>query len=56
MSNHLIGYFRVSSKTQEQNSSLADQKQKLLAAGVLETNLYFDVKGKDFTGSKRSFI
>ena len=49
MSALLVGYFRVSSKTQEQNSSLADQKQKLLDAGVLEDNLYFDVKsGKSF--------
>lgn len=45
----LIGYFRVSSKTQEQNSSLDDQRQKLIAAGVKEENLHFDVKsGKSF--------
>ena len=45
----LVGYFRVSSKTQEQNSSLDDQRQKLIAAGVKEENLHFDVKsGKSF--------
>lgn len=49
MAEFLIGYFRVSSKTQEQNSSLDDQRLKLIAAGVKEENLHFDVKsGKSF--------
>ena len=38
------GYARVSSKSQEENSSLEFQKQELLAQGVLEENIRVEVK------------
>lgn len=36
MTNNFIGYYRVSSKSQELNSSLQTQRKNLLKAGVLE--------------------
>jgi len=33
------GYARVSSKTQEENSSLNGQKQQLIENGILEKNI-----------------
>ncbi len=42
--NRSYGYARVSSKSQEENSSLEFQKQELLAQGVLEENIRVEVK------------
>ena len=38
------GYIRVSSRTQENNTRLEIQKQKWLAAGILEENRVEDIK------------
>lgn len=37
------GYARVSSKSQEANSSLESQKQELIANGILENNIIIEV-------------
>jgi hypothetical protein len=37
------GYARVSSKSQEENSSLESQKQELLSQGVPEKNIRVEV-------------
>ena len=39
----VYGYVRVSSKSQEQNSSIQTQKQQLLEKNVLETNIVVEV-------------
>lgn len=43
MSNTKYGYARVSSKSQEDNSSLDSQKQQLIAKGILAENIYQEV-------------
>lgn len=43
MSNIKYGYARVSSKSQEDNSSLESQKQELVRNGVLESNIIIEV-------------
>ena len=37
------GYARVSSKSQEANSSLESQKQELVGNGILESNIIIEV-------------
>ena len=37
------GYARVSSKSQEANSSLKSQKQELIGNGILENNIIIEV-------------
>ena len=37
------GYTRVSSKSQENNSSLKEQRQQLIAKGILEKNIFVEV-------------
>ena len=37
------GYTRVSSKSQEKNSSLEGQKQQLIENGILEKNILVEV-------------
>lgn len=43
MSNTKYGYARVSSKSQEDNSSLESQKQELVRNGILESNIIIEV-------------
>jgi DNA invertase Pin-like site-specific DNA recombinase len=43
MSNIKYGYARVSSKSQEDNSSLESQKQELVRNGILESNIIIEV-------------
>lgn len=43
MSNTKYGYTRVSSKSQEDNSSLESQKQELVRNGILESNIIIEV-------------
>lgn len=43
MSNTIYGYARVSSKSQEDNSSLESQKQELVGNGILESNIIIEV-------------
>ena len=43
MSNTKYGYARVSSKSQEANSSLKSQKQELIGNGILENNIIIEV-------------
>ena len=43
MSNTKYGYARVSSKSQEYNSSLESQKQELVRNGILESNIIIEV-------------
>ena len=43
MSNTKYGYARVSSKSQEDNSSLESQKQELVRNGILESNIIMEV-------------
>ena len=41
--NRRFGYARVSSQTQEDNSSLEAQKQEFIQKGVLEKNIRFEI-------------
>ena len=43
LTNKKYGYARVSSKSQEDNSSLESQKQGLVRNGVLESNIVIEV-------------
>ena len=43
MSNTKYGYARVSSKSEEDNSSLESQKQELVRNGILESNIIIEV-------------
>ena len=43
LTNKKYGYARVSSKSQEDNSSLKSQKQELVRNGVLESNIIIEV-------------
>ena len=43
LTNKKYGYARVSSKSQEDNSSLESQKQELVRNGVLESNIIIEV-------------
>lgn len=43
MSNTKYGYARVSSKSQEDNSSLESQKQELVRNGILKSNIIIEV-------------
>ena len=47
MSNTKYGYARVSSKSQEDNSSLESQKQELVRNGILESNITIEVGSAD---------
>jgi len=40
---HRYGYVRVSSKSQESNSSIESQKQELIQNGILETNILVEI-------------
>ena len=40
---YMYGYVRVSSKSQENNSSIDSQKQELIKKGVLEQNIFVEV-------------
>jgi DNA invertase Pin-like site-specific DNA recombinase len=41
--NNKYGYVRVSSKSQESNSSIASQKQQLIQTGIEEQNIFVEV-------------
>lgn len=43
MENFRYGYARVSSKSQEENSSLESQKQELIKQGIPENNIRLEV-------------
>lgn len=41
--NHRYGYVRVSSKSQESNSSIDSQKHELIQNGILEKNIFIEI-------------
>lgn len=41
--NHRYGYVRVSSKSQESNSSIYSQKHELIQNGILEKNIFIEI-------------
>ena len=41
--NNKYGYVRVSSKTQESNSSIESQKQQLIQNGIQEENIFVEI-------------
>jgi DNA invertase Pin-like site-specific DNA recombinase len=41
--NHRYGYVRISSKSQESNSSIDSQKQELIQNGILEKNIFIEI-------------
>ena len=41
--NNKYGYARVSSRTQESNSSIQSQKQQLIQNGIEEENIFVEV-------------
>ena len=42
--NNKYGYVRVSSKTQESNSSIESQKQQLIQNGIEKKNIFVEVE------------
>ena len=41
--NNKYGYVRISSKSQESNSSIESQKQQLIQNGIEEENIFVEV-------------
>lgn len=41
--NRRYGYVRISSKSQESNSSIESQKQELIQNGILEKNIFVEI-------------